>query len=164
MCIFKDKWPKDFEPTKQYLSVVSRLTSVLKLYNYSKDNFVYIAEKIDHWCDPIEFMENGGGDCENWTRWYVDILVRIQKKEDARFIIHSGYNKKRWGDELHHHAICVFKYQGKYAVLDVKQFASGYESHLVTGYRMFPDGITRMVVRDWQGKILEKKRKWIGTF
>lgn len=102
--------------------------------------------------------------CEDWARWYVDILVRIQKKEDARFIIHSGYNKARWGDELHHHAICVFKYQGKYAVLDVKQFASGYESHLATGYRMFPDGITRMEIRDWQGKILEKKRKWIGVF
>lgn len=31
MCIFFNKW-KDFEPTKQYLSIVSVLTSVTKLH------------------------------------------------------------------------------------------------------------------------------------
>lgn len=162
MCFVINKW-KSFEPTTKYLSVVSELTSILKFHNYSKIHFKYIAEKRDYWHTPVEFMENGGGDCEDWARWYVDILVRIQNKDDARFIVYSGYNKARWGDKKMHHAICVFPYQGKYAALDVTQFAFGYESQLATGYRTFPDGITRMEVRDAWGKILEKKRKWIGT-
>ena len=163
MCFKKHKWRK-FEPTAEYLSVISGLTSISKLYNYSKENFIYIPELKDYWKNPIEFMNDGGGDCEDWVRWYVDILVRIVKLEGARFIIHSGYNKKRWGNEVNHHAICVLPYRGKYAVLDVKQFASGYEDYMATGYRTFPDGITRMEVRDWQGKILEKRYQLFGVF
>jgi len=162
MCIFKNKW-KDFEPTKQYLSVVSGLTSVSKLYQYSQ-KFKYIAEKGDHWKTPVEFMNDGGGDCEDWARWYVDILVRIIKIEEARFVIHSGYNKKRWGNKLMHHAITVLPYQGKLALFSNNQFKTGYKDYIETGYFTFPDGLKYQEIRDWQGKVLSRKFKIFGTF
>lgn len=43
MCIFLNKW-KSFEPTTKYLSVVSELTSITKLYDYSQ-KFEWVAEK-----------------------------------------------------------------------------------------------------------------------
>lgn len=158
----KDKWQK-FEPTKQYLSVVSGLTSISKLHLYSQ-KFKYIAEKGDYWCTPVEFMENGGGDCENWARWYVDILVRIIKQDKARFIVHCGYNKKRWGNKKYCHAITVFPYRGKLALFSNNQFKTGYKNYVETGYFTFPDGLKYQEVRNSEGKILEKKRQWFGTF
>ncbi len=153
MCIFKNKW-KDFEPTKQYLSVVSGLTSILKLYQYSQ-KFKYIAEKGDHWKTPIEFMNDGGGDCEDWARWYVDILVRIIGIKDARFIAYYA--------GLKGHAICAFPYRNKYSVFSNKQLLHSFADYIDIGHKFFPKGFKRMVIRDWQGRILEKKRKWIGV-
>jgi len=163
MCFRKqpDKW-KQFEPTQEYLDTIKPLTSIVKLWDYSKTHFNYKGDIKDYWCTPIEFLAAKDGDCENWCRWYVDILVRVINQDGARFIIHSGYNKARWGDKLNHHAICVFPYKDKYAVLDVKQFASGYEDYIATGRRMFPDGLTYQEVRDWAGRILSKKRRLFG--
>jgi len=45
-------------------------------------------------------LERGTFDCEDMARFTLDALVRIQRKEGARFVIHSGYNKKRWGNKL----------------------------------------------------------------
>ena len=163
MCIVLNKWRR-FEPTAEYLAVIGGLTSVAKLYTYSKANFRYIAEKGDHWKTPVEFMNDGGGDCEDWARWNVDILVRIQKKDGARFVIHGGYNKARWGNKVVYHAICVFPFQGKLALFSNYEFKAGYNSFIETGYYTFPDGIKYLQVRDWQGKVLEKKRKWTGIF
>lgn len=162
MCIFRNKW-KDFEPTGGYLQIVNKLTSITKLHKYSQ-KFKYIAEKHDYWKTPLEFMNDGGGDCEDWARWYVDILVRIQEREDARFVIHGGYNKKRWGNKVVYHAITVLSYQGKLALFSNNEFKMGYKNFLDTGYFTFPDGIKYIEVRNWQGKILEKKHKWFGIF
>lgn len=162
MCIVINRW-KDFEPTEQYLLIIKGLTSISKLHQYSQ-KFKYIAEKRDKWKTPVEFMNDGGGDCEDWARWYVDILVRITKIEDARFVIHSGYDKKRWGNKKYCHAICALSYQGKLALFSNNRFRTGYKDYIETGYYTFPDGLKYMEVRDWQGKILEKKRKWIGVF
>jgi len=100
MCIgiLKNKW-KDFEPTKQYLSVVSGLTSVSKLYKYIQ-RFKYVSDKGDYWQTPVETLERGTFNCEDMARFTLDALVRIQRKEGARFVIHSEYNKKRWGNKL----------------------------------------------------------------
>jgi len=165
MCIgvLKNKWKK-FEPTAEYLSIVSGLTSILKLHNYSKNNFKYIAEKRDKWKAPIEFMADGGGDCEDWARWYIDILVRIIKVDDPRFVIHSGYNKKRWGDKKMCHAITVLPYSGKLALFSNQIFKTRYQDFIGTGHYTFPDGLKYQEVRDWQGKVLEKKSQWFGTF
>jgi len=162
MCIVINKW-KSFEPTQEYLSVVKGLTSIIKLYQYSQ-KFKYIAEKGDHWKTPVEFMNDGGGDCEDWARWHVDILVRIISIEEARFVIHSGYDKKRWGNKMMCHAICVFPYQGELALFSNNLFKTGYKDYIEAGHYTFPDVLKYMEIKDWQGKVLEKKRKWFGTF
>lgn len=165
MCIriLKNKW-KEFEPTEQYLAVISGLTSISKLHKHSRDTYKYIAEKGDHWKTPVEFIADGGGDCEDWARWYVDILVRIIKVGKARFIIHSGYNKKRWGDKKMCHAITVLPYSSKLALFSNQVFKTRYKDYIETGYYTFPDGLKYMEIRDWQGEVLEKKSQWFGTF
>ena len=163
MCI-KSKW-SNFTPTDEYLSVVSKLTSVDKLYNYSQ-KFRYIAEKKDYWKTPVEFMNDGGGDCEDWARWYVDILVRVQKIE-ARFVIHTGYNKERWGSEIWNtksHAICVFPHNGKLALFSNYEFKTRYKDYIETGYFTFPDGLKYLEIRNWQGKVLSRKFKLFKVF
>lgn len=162
MCIFLNKWKK-FEPTAQYLSVVNGLTSVSKLYQYSQ-KFKYIAEKGDHWKTPVEFVNDDGGDCEDWARWYVDILVRIIKIEEARFVIHSGYNKTRWSNKMMCHAICVFPYSNKLALFSNNEFKTGHKDYIEIGYYTFPNGLKYMEVRNWQGKVLSRKSKLFGTF
>jgi len=162
MCFSKNKWQK-FTPTDEYIEAIKSLTSVSGLYSYSQ-KFKYISEEKDYWRTPVEFMLAGGGDCEDWARWYVDILVRIQEKEGARFVIHGGYNKNRWGNKLVYHAITVFPYQGKLALFNVNQRKTGYKDFVETGYLTFPDGLKYMEIRNWEGKILEKKRKWFGIF
>ncbi len=159
----KDKWQK-FEPTQEYLDVVKLLTSIVKLWIYSKDNFVYIAEQKDKWKTPIEFMNDGGGDCEDWARWYVDILVRIIKQDKARFIIYSGYNHEKNGNELKGHAITAFPYYGKLAIFSNNKFYSGFSDYVEIGHKYYPDGLRSMEVRNSEGKILEKKRPLFGTF
>jgi len=166
MCFKKqpDKW-RDFTPTAEYLAVVKDLTSITKLWKYTTDKYDYISDEVDYWKTPLEFMsDEGGRDCEDWSRWYVDILVRIQKLEGARWVLFSGYNNARWGKELNSHAMCIFPYKGKFAVLDVEQFQDGYENYIEAGHRTFPNGITYVEERNYLGEILSKKRKWIGTF
>ncbi|MCK4802518.1 hypothetical protein KAS33_02495 [bacterium] len=154
MCFIRDKWTK-FEPTKKYLETVKPLTSVTKLHNFIKI-YSYIPEKGDHWKTPIEFLNDGGGDCDDFARFTVDVLVRITGIKDARFIAYYG--------GLKGHAICAFPYYGKYSVFSNKQLIHGFANYIEIGHRFFPKGFKRMVVRDWQGNIIKKTRKWIGKF
>lgn len=165
MCIFSNKW-KSFELTTQYLSVVNGLTSVTKLHNYLKQ-FKPKAEKglRDYWKTPIEFIENKDepNDCEDFSRFAIDVLVRIIKILDARFVISSGYDKSRWkGAKCH--AICVFPYKGKFAVFDFNSLYTGLSGYEDAARITFPDGLKSLEVRDSQGNILSKKRQWVGTF
>ncbi len=156
MCIFKNKW-KDFEPTTKYLSVVGGLTSVTKLHNYLKQ-FKWQGEKGDHWKTPWEFIENkdNNNDCEDFARLAVDVLVRIIGIKEARFIAYYA--------GLKGHAICAFPYRGKYSVFSNNELLHGFTDYIGIGHKFFPKGFRSMVVRDWQGKIIKKTRKWIGTF
>ncbi len=149
----KDKWQK-FEPTKKYLSIVSGLTSVTKLHNFIK-RYKYIPEKGDHWKTPIEFLNDGGGDCEDFARFAVDVLIRIINIKEARFIAYYSAEKG--------HAVCVFPNQDKYSVFSNNQLLHGFVNYIDIGHYFFSK-LKRMEIRDWQGKILEKKRNWIGTF
>ena len=153
MCFIKNKWTK-FTPTQEYLDAVKGLTSVAKLHNYLQ-RYKYIAEKGDHWKTPIEFLNDGGGDCEDFAKFVIDVLVRIQKLKEARFI---AYYTSKEG-----HAICVFPYRNSYSIFSNNQLIHGFADYLDIGHFFFKD-IKRMVVRDWQGKVIEKKHKWIGTF
>ena len=161
MCIFKDKWTK-FTPTGEYLSVVKSLTSVNKLYDFVQ-KFQYTGEKGDVWQTPEEFLKNEHLDCDDFMRFTVDVLRRVIGIE-AKGVIHSGYDKARWGNKIKHHAICVFPYQGKLAMFSNKELFTGLGSYENAGRITFPDGLKYQELRDWQGKILEKKRQWFGTF
>lgn len=162
MCFVINKW-KSFTPTKQYLSIVSGLTSVTKLHQYSQ-KFKYIAEKGDYWKTPIEFLNDGGGDCEDFARFTLDVLHRILNIEGARFVIHSGYDKKRWGNKLGCHAITVFPYNGKLALFNNNEFKTGYKDYIDTGHYTFIDGLKTMVIRNNEGKIISRKFKIFGVF
>jgi len=158
MC-FKNKW-QPFTPTKEYLDVVKDLTSIKKLHEFLKQ-YTWVSEVKDYWKTPYEFMLESG-DCEDFARFAVDVLVRIIKVE-ARFVIYNGYNKARWQGKKGH-AVCVFPYRGKLAMFSNSSFKSGFDSYKDAGHYTFPDGLKYMECRDWTGKILEKKYKWIGIF
>ena len=154
MCISRNKWTK-FIPTKKYLLTVEPLTSVNKLLNFIQ-KFQYTGEKGDHWQDPEEFLRNEHLDCDDFARFTVDVLVRIIGIRDARFIAYYA--------GLKGHAICAFPYRSKYSVFSNKQLLHGFTEYIGIGHKFIPKGFRSMVVRDWQGEILSKKRKWIGTF
>ena len=164
MCIVINKW-RTFEPTKQYLSIVSGLTSVDRLHSYLKQ-FKWQGEKGDHWKTPMEFIENKdkNNDCEDFARFTVDVLFRVMDKIGARFVIHSGYNKEIWGNKCKCHAITVFPYEGKLAVFSNNRLYKGIDSFEDAGKILFVDGLKYQEVRSWQGKVFSKRRKWIGTF
>ena len=158
MCIgiFKNKW-RSFIPTAKYLQVVKPLTTISKLHDYLKQ-YTWQGEKGDHWKTPMEFIENkdNNNDCEDFSRFAVDVLVRIIKLTEARFVTYHTFKSG--------HAICAFPYRGKLAIFSNKVFHSGFGDYVEIGHKYYPDGLKRMVVRDWQGKILQKKRKMIGKF
>lgn len=154
MCILKNKWTK-FTPSDKYLQAVKGLTSVTKLHQFIQ-NFQYTGEKGDHWQDPEEFLRNEHLDCDDFARFTVDVLVRIIGIKEARFIAYYA--------GLKGHAICAFPYRGKYSVFSNKQLLHGFADYIGIGHKFFPKGFRSMVVRDWQGKILSKKSKLIGTF
>ena len=167
MCFKKqpDKWTK-FEPTQKYLDTVKGLTSIAKLYQFIQQ-FQYTGEKGDVWQTPEEFLKNEHLDCDDFMRFTVDVLVRIIKIKEARAIISSGYDFARWGNKIWNvkcHAITVFPYQGKFALFSNNEFKTGFDSYEDACKYTFPGGVKYMVVRDWQGKVIEKRYKWFGTF
>lgn len=164
MC-FRNKW-KEFTPTVEYSAVVNRLTTINELHNYLKQ-FEPKAEKAwrDYWKTPIEFIKNKDepNDCEDFSRFAVDVLVRIIKIKNARFIIQSGYDKSRWKG-IKCHAICVFPYKGKFAVFDFNKLYTGLSSYEAAGHITFPDGLKYQQVRNSLGEVLKTRRQWFGTF
>lgn len=165
MCISKRRWANSwtkFEPTSKYLLAVRDLTSITKLHDFLQD-YEYTGEKGDIWQTPEEFLKNEFLDCDDFMRFNVDVVKRIIKIE-SRGIIHSGYNKKRWGNEIVHHGICVFPYQGKLGMFNNRRLILGIESYEDAGRITFLDGLKGQQVRDPEGKILSDKYKWFGTF
>jgi len=163
MCL-KNKWTK-FEPTKKYLDTVEPLITVAKLYQFIQ-NFQWTGEKGDVWQDPEEFLKNEHLDCDDFMRFTIDVLKRVMGI-DAKGMIHSGYDKERWGNKIWDvkcHAICVFPYEGKLAVFSNMELYTGINSYEEAGYITFPDGLKSQVVYDWQGNVLSRRFKAIGTF
>ena len=164
MCIFKNKWTK-FTPTKEYLDVVKSLTSVIKLYEFIQQ-FKRKEDITDYWQNPEETLERLTYDCDDVMRFTVDVLKRVMGI-DAKGVISSGYDFARWGNKIWNvkcHAITVFPYGGKLALFSNREFKTGYDSYIKACKYTFPDGLKYMEIRDWQGKIVSKKSKLMGTF
>lgn len=151
MC-FKDKW-QPFTPTKEFLEATKDLTSIKKLHEFLK-TYTWIKEIKDYWKTPEEFLLESG-DCEDFSIFALYVLVKIGV-EEARFIAY--YTTKKG------HAICAFPYRGKLAIFSNNKFYSGFNDYIEIGHKYYPDGFKSYEVRDWQGKILEKRHKWIGKF
>jgi len=160
MCFAKDKW-QPFEPTAEYLSEVGKLDTVEKLSEYTRW-FTFTADVKDYWKTPVEMLNDGEGDCEDMARWYVDILTRIQGISEARFVVYNGLNSRK---EFTGHGVCVFPYKGALAIFtnNIPPIL-GFKDFIEAGHYFYPNGLKRMEKRDWEGKIVSKKRTWIGTF
>jgi len=164
MCIFKNKWT-EFIPTAKYLPAVKDLTTVDKLYQFIQ-KFQWTGEKGDIWQTPEEFLKNEHLDCDDFMRFCVDVLKRIMNI-DAKGMIHSGYDKERWGNKIWDvkcHGICVFPYEGKLAVFSNMELYTDINSYEEAGHITFPDGLKSQIVYDWQGNVLSRRFKAIGTF
>jgi len=160
MCFAKDKW-KSFLATTKYLNVIKELDTVEKLYLYTRW-FNFIADVKDMWKTPVEMLDDRFGDCEDFARWYVDILVRVIKIDEARFIVYNGLNSRK---EFTGHGVCVFPYKGKLAMFTNNvPLILGFKDFIEAGHYFYPNGLKRMEIRDSGGKILSKRRKYIGTF
>jgi len=162
MCMFLNKW-RQFEPTTDYLSAIKGLNTITKLHNYIL-KYKYVSDKKDYWQTPVETFIRGKGDCEDFARFTVDVLVRIIGISEARFVIQSGYDKKRWDKKLMCHSITVFPYSGKLSLFSNNEFKTGYKDFIEAGKYTFPDGLKYMEIRDWSGKVLSKKFRLLGTF
>jgi len=160
MCFKKDKW-KSFLPTTKYLLEVSKLKTVEELYLYTRW-FNFIADIGDTWKTPIELLNDKFGDCEDFARWYTDILVRVIGIDGARLVIYAGLNLRK---EFTGHGVCVFPYKGKLAIFSNNiPLIEGFKDFIEAGHYFYPNGLKYMEIRDWTGKITCKKRKWIGVF
>lgn len=162
MCIFKNKWQK-FIPTGGYLAIIKELNTITKLHKFILD-YKYIPEKGDHWKTPIEFINDGGGDCEDFERFTIDVLVRVQKRKNVRSLHYYGYQLIKRKRMKTGHAVTVFPYNEKYSVFSNRSLLHQYNSYIDVGHEFYLDGLKRMEIRDWQGNVLETKRQWIGTF
>ncbi|MHA1483172.1 MAG: transglutaminase-like domain-containing protein [Candidatus Heimdallarchaeaceae archaeon] len=140
----KDKW-QQFTPTKEYLDTVKHIKTLTEL-DYFLDRIKYTSDKSDYWQTPEETLNRGKGDCDDYARLALDILVRVQKRKDVRFIIYTGYNKKQ---KYGAHAVCVFPYNGKYNVFsDI-------------GHIFYPK-LKYMEIRNDEGKVISRKFKLWG--
>ena len=156
MCI--NRWRK-FNPTDEYLSIINQLNTVEKLRNYM-EKIEYIAEKIlwDKWQTPIETIKRGKGDCEDFAILAVDVLVRIIKIVEARFISYIGRHIGQG------HSVCVFPYKAKLYVFSNNNLVAYGKDYIDIGHLFFEDGLKCMEIRDYKGNVLERKIKIFGTF
>lgn len=161
MCFVINKWTK-FTPTKEYLDVIKGLISVTKLHQFIQQ-FKRKEDVTDYWQTPEQTLNRMTYDCDDTMRFTVDVLKRVMGI-DAKGVISSGYDKKRWGKKKYCHAITVFPYNGKFALFSNRELKTGYNSYEDACRYTFPDGLKYMELRNWQGKILEKKYKLFGTF
>jgi len=164
MCFFlKDKW-QSFIPTKEYLDVVNNLDTITKLHNYMKLNLKYVSDIKDYWQTPEETLIRGAGDCEDMARFAIDVLVRIQKMDEVRFICYTGYYLKDLKKTKGGHAVCVFPYNGKYAFFSNNSLLYNFDNSVDIGHESYPLGLKRMAIRNWQGQMIDLKVRYFGTF
>jgi len=162
MCMFLNKW-RQFEPTTDYLSAIKGFNTITKLHNYIL-KYKYVSDKKDYWQTPVETFIRGKGDCEDFARFTTDVLVRIQNRENVRFIVYEGYYISNGKKLRKGHAVTVFPYHERYSIFSNNELLHQYNDYLAIGHKFYPDGLKYMEIRDWNGKVLSKKWKLFGTF
>ena len=166
MCIMsfyvKSMWRK-FTPTNEYLSVVKDIDTLDKLDKFL-DSIKYLTEKIDRWDTPEEVINNGSCDCDGYARLALDILVRIQKRSNVYFVIYSGYYIRNSVLKRSGHAVAVFPYKDKLAVISNNNLLTGYNTYEDIGHKYYPEGLKSMTIVDENGKVILNKHNWFKNF
>ena len=163
MCFPKDKWQK-FTPTNEYLSAVAKLDTIEKLHYFMIRNLRYIPDTKDYWQTPEETIIRCAGDCEDMAIFAQDVLVRVQKVDNVRWIAYDGYYMKDGKKKRSGHAVCVFPVDEEYSFFSNNSLLEGFESYVQIGHESYPLGLKKMEIRNWQGKMIDMRVRWIGTF
>jgi len=156
MC-FKQKW-QSFTPTNEYLDKVKDIITIAKL-DIFLNKIKPFADTKDYWQTPEETLNRGKGDCEDYSILAQDILVRMNI--EAMFIIYTGFNRN---NKKGCHAVCVFPYNGKYAMFSNNHLTEGYNDYISAGKEFYPNGLKYMEIRNNDGKVIKRKFKLIGIF
>ena len=167
-----NKW-KNWVPTDKYLITVQNIDTIAKLqtlmfkfiYKWDTIKILFWIFKWDRWQMPDESLSKMEGDCEDASILAIDILGRIQKREDARFVMSFGYrmeNKKRKYDG---HVVTAFDNDnGKYDIFSNNIMEHNFDDFVEIGHRYYPLGLKYQEVRDWKGNVISRKFRIFGTF
>ena len=161
MCLFRDKWPKG-ELTEEYIKATKEIRTITELKIYLRQ-FELKKDKWDHWQSPAETYERKMGDCEDMAIMVLDILTRAMKIKEAWFIIYAGYYINKEGKKKYSaHAVILFYHMGGHKEYSNKTYSTAKTDFIKQGYMHYPEGLKSYERRDRTGKIIERKRKWIG--
>ena len=166
------KW-RNWKPTDEYLWEVQNVDTIAKLQTLMS-KFVYKWDRIkilfweilwDNWQMADESLSKMYGDCEDAAILALDILGRIQNKEDARLIVAFGYRMKDNKRKYDGHAVTAFDNgNGKYDIFTNNKMEHNFNDLLEIGHKFYPLGLKYMEVRDWQGNVISRKFRIFGTF
>ena len=164
MCLFKDKWPKE-KLTEEYIEATKDIKDLDKINSFIRP-FKRKEDKGDHWQSPSETYKRKTYDCEDMAIMIMDILTRVMGRRMVWFIIFAGYYMKEGKKTYSAHAVILFESETRLTnyeysnkkLIYLKQGISIIEQ----GYLHYPEGLKYIEIRNSEGKITEKKRKWIG--
>ena len=166
------KW-KNWKPTDEYLSVVKNYNTITKLqtlmgkfkYKWDKTKILFWEILWDSWQMPDESLAKMEGDCEDAAILAIDVLGRIQEREDARFMLVFGYREVDGKRKYDGHAITSFEDgNGKYNIFTNNKVEYGFKDLLSIGHKFYPLGLKYHEIRNWHGKVLSRKFRIFGTF
>lgn len=170
MCLFKDKWPKG-KLTEEYIQATQGIKTLHQVVEFMRQ-FELKKDKRDYWQSPAETHERKMGDCEDMAIIVMDILKRVLKIEEVWFIIYAGYYMKEGKRKYSAHAVTIFYNETNHIYEDIyyeftnkilrPAFGKDQGNFIEYGYRHYPEGLKSYERRDHTGKIIERKRKWIG--
>lgn len=181
MCFFKDKWPKkaateeEQKQTKEYILAIQHIDTIHKIVMFIKP-FLRKEDIKDFWQAPYKTYHLKTYDCEDMAIMAIDILSKyfVSKKlvSDISFIIYEGYFIKEGIRKKSAHAVAMFYlkgdtvYEAGYYEFTNKTlrhaFKKSQKDYIKYGYIHYPEGLKSFERRDSTGKIIERKRAWMG--
>jgi len=167
-----NKW-KNWKPSDKYLLAIMDIDNIEKLekliskfvYKWDTLKILFWIIKWDNWQMPDESLSKMYGDCEDAAILAIDILGRMQKREDARFVMSFGYriedNKRKYDG----HVITAFDNgNGKYDIFSNNLIEHNFTDFIEIGHKYYPLGLKYQEIRNWKGAVLSRKFKLFGTF
>ena len=174
MCFFKDKWPKlipyneeEAEKVKAYLAETKGINNIGDLIEFIKP-FTRKEDAKDNWQPAYKTYHLKIYDCEDMAIMIQEILHRCLGIENPWFVIYGGYFIKEGKRTYSEHAVCIFenKMYERYYEFTNKTYREAYNplenNIMLYGYRHYPEGLKYYERRNIEGKIIDKKRAWIG--